>query len=204
MGDEHRGDRELVHESAQRLLDPGTRALVERGGGLVEQQHLGLERERAGEHHPLLLADRQPLGGPRAVGGVEPGEPQRALDVGALAAQRGPVADVVLDRPGERRGELGDEADARAQAQDVEVAEVIAAEADDALIGVGEPVEQPQQRRLARARRPEQRGRAGLERERDAVEDAPPAARRGDAVELEERGLARRSGPQTAAGVREG
>ena len=35
------------------------RVLVERRGGLVQQQHLGLERERTRQHHPLLLAHRQ-------------------------------------------------------------------------------------------------------------------------------------------------
>src|SRR5262249_39206083 len=38
---------------------------IERGGGLVEQHHLGFERERASDRHPLLLAARK-LAGIRA------------------------------------------------------------------------------------------------------------------------------------------
>jgi hypothetical protein len=40
--------------------------LVERRERLVQQQHLGLEDQRAGERHPLPLAARQRLRRPRA------------------------------------------------------------------------------------------------------------------------------------------
>ena len=48
---------ELAEQLAQ--LDPGAR--VEAGGGLVEQQHLGVVDERVGEAQALLHAARQAL-----------------------------------------------------------------------------------------------------------------------------------------------
>ena len=56
VGDEHRGDVDLVVQAPQ----PGAQLLahlrVERAERLVEQQHLRLDRERAGQRHALALA----------------------------------------------------------------------------------------------------------------------------------------------------
>ena len=56
VGDEHRGHVDLVVQPAQ----PGAQLLahlrVERAERLVEQQHLRLDRERAGQRHALALA----------------------------------------------------------------------------------------------------------------------------------------------------
>lgn len=54
-----RGRREAVAEVVEDFLDGVAGAFVERGGGFVEQQHGGFERERPGEHHSLLLSDGQ-------------------------------------------------------------------------------------------------------------------------------------------------
>ena len=55
MGDEDAGDVDLVVQpaqpAAQLLADLG----VERAEGLVEQQHLGLHRQRPGQRDPLAL-----------------------------------------------------------------------------------------------------------------------------------------------------
>src|SRR3954453_11370861 len=57
VGDEH--DRHALAQLAERALDLVASVLVQRRGRLVEQQHLRLERQRARQHHALLLADRQ-------------------------------------------------------------------------------------------------------------------------------------------------
>ena len=71
---------------------------VERGQRLVEQQHLRLDRERAGQRHPLLLAAgdlvrvavgvvaeadelEQLAGAPAALGRADAAQPQPELDV---------------------------------------------------------------------------------------------------------------------------
>ena len=56
VGDEDRRHVDLVVEPAQPLAQLGAHARVERPEGLVEQQHLGLDRERPGERHALALA----------------------------------------------------------------------------------------------------------------------------------------------------
>ena len=97
-------------------LDRVPRRFVERRGRLVEQQHRGLERERAGQHHPLLLADRE-LGGVtlrerRGRGrqsssspvdvGVAPGEPRA---VARCCRRRCPRAAPAAAAPGRPPGE---------------------------------------------------------------------------------------------------
>ena len=63
---------------------------VERGGGLVEQHHLGFERERASDRHPLLLPARKFAGiGSRLVGKAHASERRRpySLRFGTWLAQ---------------------------------------------------------------------------------------------------------------------
>jgi hypothetical protein len=59
-------------------------------------------------------------------------------------------------------------------------------EAHDPVVGVGQPVEQAQQRRLPAARGPEQRAGAGLELEVDPAQNRGAAARRLDPLKTEE------------------
>ena len=74
--DQHPRDPEPLAQLEQRPLDRVARLLVERGRRLVEQQHAGLERERPGEHHALLL----PHGEPRGVALGERGVEARELE----------------------------------------------------------------------------------------------------------------------------
>src|SRR5689334_14422551 len=53
VGDEH--DRVLVLELRDQLLDLGGRDRVERRARLIEQDHVGLHRDSAGDAKPLLL-----------------------------------------------------------------------------------------------------------------------------------------------------
>ena len=46
----------LVVQPAQPCAELGAHARVERAERLVEQEHLGVDRERAGETHALALA----------------------------------------------------------------------------------------------------------------------------------------------------
>jgi hypothetical protein len=63
-----------------------------------------------------------------------------------------------------------------------------------------QPVEQAQQSRLPRARRPQDAGRTGPDRQRQPFQDRPPGACERDAVELEE-GRGERRRVQTVAGA---
>ena len=66
MSDEDRGDMHLVVQPSQ----PGSQLLtdvgIERTERLIQQQHAGLDRKRAGQSHPLPLTagqlSRQPVG----------------------------------------------------------------------------------------------------------------------------------------------
>ena len=59
MGDEDRGDAEPALDFLDLDLHRGAQILVERGERLVEQQHLGLDHQRARQRHALLLAAGQ-------------------------------------------------------------------------------------------------------------------------------------------------
>src|SRR5262245_1637064 len=48
-------DAELVAKVEQRLFDAQRRDRVERRGGLIEEDYLGLQRDRAGDAQALLL-----------------------------------------------------------------------------------------------------------------------------------------------------
>ena len=56
MGDEDAGDVQLVVQPAQPAAQLLAHLGVERAERLVQQQHLGLDRERAGERDALALA----------------------------------------------------------------------------------------------------------------------------------------------------
>src|SRR3954452_2801770 len=78
----HDGDRIALLELLYELLDLQRRDRVERGAGLVHQDHVGLDRERAGDAQALLLTARETRA--RLVQPVlhfvpEPGAPQRPL-----------------------------------------------------------------------------------------------------------------------------
>src|SRR5215207_9592688 len=64
-------------------------------GGLVEQQHGRLQRERPGEHDALLLADRECVGPPGPEGRIQARQAQAAGDVGGPLGEPRTVKNVV-------------------------------------------------------------------------------------------------------------
>ena len=92
---------------------------------------------------------------------VEAGEVEQPVDVRLAPGELGGEADVVGDRALQQRRQLRDQHDLAAQLERVALADVGAAVEDRARLGVGEPVEQPQHGRLARARGPGDAARAG-------------------------------------------
>ena len=62
MGDDDEGQAEVVLEVAQLELGLLAELPVERAERLVEEQHLRLLGERAGERHPLALAAGELVG----------------------------------------------------------------------------------------------------------------------------------------------
>ena len=75
----------LVPDAQQFVLQRLARHRVERAEGLVHQQHLGIDRQRAGERHALALAARQLV---RVPVGVVGEADQRQRLAGAVAAAR--------------------------------------------------------------------------------------------------------------------
>ena len=59
VGDEDGRDAEFPLDGADRAPQFLADLRVEGAEGLVQQQHLGLVRQRPGDGHPLLLAARQ-------------------------------------------------------------------------------------------------------------------------------------------------
>ena len=132
---------------------------VQRREGLVEEEHLRLDRERPGEGDPLLLAARHLV---RISVGLllEPDElehrsgPLAAL-VLAHAPQAQPVGDVVDARHvGEQAVRLEDDAHAALARRDVR--DVLAVDEDPAAVDLVEPAERPQRGRLAAPGRTEE------------------------------------------------
>jgi hypothetical protein len=59
VGDKYDGGVEFVAASAQQVENLGLNGHVEGGGRLVSHDELGVEHERHGDHHPLLLTPRE-------------------------------------------------------------------------------------------------------------------------------------------------
>jgi hypothetical protein len=157
MGDNDGRDRGPRSQAAQRGLDSVPGRLVERRGRLVEEQDARIERKRPRQHHPLLLPDRQ-LGGIAILEGrIEPGQLEAAERVEAVAGESRPVSDVVVDGAVDQGGQLRHEADLAAQLERITLSHVLPLVDHGPLVGVGQAVEEPQQRRLAAARRPDDR-----------------------------------------------
>ena len=133
--DDHGRDRRPGAQALERRLDRVACGLVERRGGLVEEQDPGVERERSRQHDALLLADRE-LGGVAVLERrVEAGQLEAAARVEAVAGEARPVGDVVVDRAVDQRRELGNEADLAAERQGVALADVLALVDDRARSG---------------------------------------------------------------------
>jgi hypothetical protein len=156
-------------ERAQRLQHLLRQLGVEGGGRLVEEEDLGLHRERARDGDPLLLSAGE-LRRPRAGAGGEADPVEQGLRarlrVGARESQHvvGRESDVLRRRQvGEEVVALEDESDLLTQAaqqRDVEAGRRVdrdVADLDPTRRERRQAVEAAQQRRLARARRSDQR-----------------------------------------------
>ncbi|MCY1353754.1 hypothetical protein D9M68_483180 [compost metagenome] len=178
VGDEDRRVAGAVVDLAQPLAQFLPDLGVERAEGLVEQQHVRLDRHGAGERHALALAAGQ-LGG---ITFVEAGELHQVEQI------EGPLADLSGRRPSARRAHLEAEGDVVEHGHVAEQGVVLEDEADVALLhrllrGVlvteedraagraFEPGDEAKQCRLAGAGGAKQRDQlAGADIERDVVE----------------------------------
>ena len=79
VGDEHGRDVDDVVEVREPVAKLGANARVEGAEWLVEEQHLRLGRERAGQPHPLALAARE-LGGIAVAEALELDEVKQLVD----------------------------------------------------------------------------------------------------------------------------
>ncbi len=178
VGDEDRGDVQVVVQFAQPAPQLLPHLGVERAEGLVEQQHARLHRQRAGERDALALAAgelrRKAVGQP-----VELHQVQQFMHLvrdlllrRALAARLHAHAEghVVEHRHvAEQRVVLEHEADLAVA--HVRARGVLAVEQHLAGVGLFQPGDDAQQRGLAAARGTEQGDQfAGGEIERDVVE----------------------------------
>src|SRR3954470_7757856 len=120
VGDDH--DRVVLLQLVHQLLDLRGRDRIERRARLVEQDHFGLHRDRAGDAKPLLLPAREaePAGVELVLDLVpQRGAPQRRLDARIefgsrqLLVESDAEGDVLVDRHRERRRLLEHHADAR-------------------------------------------------------------------------------------------
>ena len=161
-------------EVADGLLDLVRRDGVERRAGLVHEQHLGVGRQGAGDAQALLLTTRKPERTRRElVFDLVPqrGAPQAVLDerVKVRAAlhptQARAIGDVVVDGKREHARLLEDHPHVHAQLDRVDRAmvDVLAVERDgtahlDVSEHVVHAVQTAQQRGLATAGRPDERG----------------------------------------------
>ncbi len=161
-------DRRQVFEQA--VAQPA----IERAEGLVEEEHTRLGSERPRERDALLLSTRERDDGPSFVP-FEPDELEAlahasfdvAARITAHAETEGDVApDVAML---EERVVLEDEPDPAAMRR--HGGEVVALEEHAARVGAEQPCDDPQERALPGAARPEHgHGLAGGDLERDAVE----------------------------------
>ena len=117
VGDQDGGDVDLVVEAAQPRPQVRADLGVEGAERLVEQQHLRVDGERAGQRHPLALAAGE-LGRVAVLEAVQPDDLEQLVDA-ALDLGLGPLADRQAERDVvahrhvlERRVVLEDEADA--------------------------------------------------------------------------------------------
>ena len=180
MRDEDGRHVHLLVQAAQPLAQLGADARVEGAERLVEQQHLRLDRERAGESHALPLAAGE-LGRIAAGERLQLHELEQLSDAGVdlllrPLADRQAERDVVAHRHVLERGVvLEDEADAALLRRDP--GRVLAEDHDLALVRLLESRDDAEQRGLAASARAEERGqRARFDVERHVFE-------RGEAVE---------------------
>src|SRR5262245_24021459 len=185
MRDDH--DRIVRLELVDQLLDLGGRDRIERRARLVEQDHLGLHRNRARDAEPLLLAARQAqtIGRELVLDLVPQGgaaqrhlHPAFELRLRQLLIEANAEGDVLEDRHRKRGRLLEHHADAGAQQIEVLPGrqDVVAVEQHLPLcalvrIEIVHPVEHAQERRFPAARGADEgRHLLLIERHRDRLE----------------------------------
>ena len=157
-------------------------AAVERAGRLVEHQDRRVLEQGAGDRDALLLAARQlepALADHRFIAVRQArsmkssiAAPRAAASISSWPRAVAAVGDVVADRVVEQHRVLRDDADRRAQARLGDLRDVLPVDRDAPRRRIVEAEQQPRERRLAGARRPDHRdGRAGGHVEVDALED---------------------------------
>ena len=190
----HDHDRVLLDQLVHQVLDRERRDRVERRAGLVHQDDLGLDRDRARDAQALLLAAREREARPgsslsltssqSAAPGAGP--PRRARRWPSRPLTFIPKRQVVLDRLRERVGLLEDHPDAPAHVDRVDVGrvEVLArgtrGPALDAGAGdqVVHAVQAAQEGRLAAARGADERRDLVAAGSRSRCPSAPAPCRR--------------------------
>src|SRR6478609_12085416 len=163
VGDQHRRGAGAAEDLLDIGADAGPQVRVQRGERLVEQDHGGLDGQRAGQCDPLLLAAGELM----RVAPAEPAQTDRleqAVDLAATAPARPVLASSEPEAHVARHGQvreqaafLRDVADPAPLRREVGAGAVDqdAADADRAGVRALEPGQQPQQRRLAAAGRAE-------------------------------------------------
>ena len=200
VGDEHVGEPELVLQVLEQVDDLRLDRDVEGRDGLVGDDHLRLQRERAGDADALALAARELVREALDVLGREPDAVEQLLDAAVELLARGDavelqrVADDLADalaRVQRRVGVLEDHlhlAPQRPQLALAQLGELGAAEAHRPR-GRGEQLEhRARQGRLAATRLADEADRLAL---LDAERDAVDGAHRADLAVDEDPGLDR-------------
>ena len=175
--------RAPARDALQRRLDLALGESVERRRRLVEHQDRRRLQHGAGDRHALLLAARelQPALADLRLVALRQRPDERVdlrvlggrLDLGVARAVAA-VADVVEDRVVEQHGILRNHADGGAQRTLRHLADVLPVDQDPPGGRLVEPEQEPGDRRLAGARRPDDGDRlARLRLERDAAQDRP-------------------------------
>ena len=182
--------RPAAHQERERVLHGRLRRAVEGRRRLVEHEHRRVLEQRtrdgdalalpAGELDAALADRRRVAVRQRRDEAVRVGGAGGGLDLGVRRVQPA-VADVVGQRGAEELHVLRDDGDGRADTLDRQRPQVVAVERDRARraaghgrIGVVEAGQEREQRRLAGPGRPDERDRlAGLDAERDVVQDRP-------------------------------
>ena len=189
VGDEDEADPELALEALELHLHLAAEVGIERRQRLVEQQHLGLQHQGAGEGHPLPLAAAE-LVRPAFLQAGQPHHRQRLADLPRLLSSRQTLigqaeADVLLD------GQVGEEGVLLEDHVDRPLVgghprHVLPLDADRPGARRLEAGDHPQQRGLAAAARPQQREQlAAADGQGDAVDRDHLAEALGDVLDLD-------------------
>ncbi len=168
------------HQPLERELDHALALGVQRAGRLVQQQDRTIGENRPRDREPLPLPAGQSHAALAEVAGIplrqlrdefcSEGGLARGAHLGFPGAQSS-VADIFEDARREDDGILRHDREAGAHVPRIRVTHVDAVDAHRARLRIVEPQQQLEHRRLARARRPDQRDvLAGSHLEREVVE----------------------------------